>query len=157
MHDSLQLVIADLTIWAHALDGTIPRVQAAFHELRRHQRVTAPGMLFAQLLSEVEDDHRAERVRTFAIECPTLPESQGGWLAAGDIGFTLRERGLFVSALSHYLLALCIREGLPLWTLDDEMRRAAQAFSVPLYDGYIPSSRPPAAIKPVKARGLLRR
>lgn len=128
------LIIADLTIWARAVDGRLGARQQLFHLLRRQGRLAAPGMIFSQLLAETEDESLAARIRTWALEVPPLSESPAGWLAAGDLGRTLRRRGIELDPPAMYALALSLRESAPLWSLDPAFVEVADVLPLRRFD-----------------------
>lgn len=127
-------ILADATIWAAALGGRLGRGQPVFHALRRERRITAPGLVFAALLAELDDPARAETVRVWAAEAPPLPESPTAWIAAGDLGARLRRAGVGLDSAGNYLVALAIREALPVWSLDPIFDAVARALPIERFE-----------------------
>ncbi len=135
-------IIADTSVWVAALDGRLGRGQAVFHALRQQRRITAPGLIFAGLLAELDDPARAEMARVWATEAPPLPDSTMAgsttlWISAGDLGARLRRAGVMLDDAAHCLIAVCVREAAPLWSLDPVFDAVAEhlpleRFTVPL-------------------------
>lgn len=130
-------IIADTSVWAAALEGRLGRGQAVFHALRQQRRITAPGLIFAGLLAELDDPARAEMARVWATEAPPLPDTTTLWISAGDLGARLRRAGVMLDDAAHCLIAVCVREAAPLWSLDPVFDAVAEhlpleRFSVPL-------------------------
>lgn len=127
-------ILADASIWTAALDARLGRALPVFHALRQQRRLTAPGLVFAGLLADIDDPARQETVRVWATEAPPLPESPTAWIAAGDLGAHLRRAGLALDDAGHYLIALAIREAAPLWSLDPVFDAVARHLPLERFD-----------------------
>lgn len=128
------MIIADATIWSAALDGHIPGLGALVASLRLKHEVSAPTAVFAEVLAEATDPRAAQQVRTWAMDAPSVNETNTAWLAAGDLGAHLRREGVMLSVLDLFLVALCLREGWSLWTTNSAIHRASGVLPVKLYE-----------------------
>ena len=120
------MIIADMSIWSQALRGQSPGLQSLFNDLRLRGELSAPGWVFAQLLSEAEDDRQADRLREWAADTVALEESPNAWIAAGDLHVHFAQHGIRLSLMDSYIVALCLREALELWSFNpifDEVAR----------------------------------
>ncbi len=120
------MLIADLTIWSQVLRGQSSGLQSLFNDLHHHREVTAPGALFAHLLTEAEDDRAAERIRGWASETEPVEEPPLAWVAAGDLWVHLHNHGVRLALLDAYLVAICVRESWKLWSYNPQFEAAAR-------------------------------
>jgi len=127
------MVIADLTIWSQVLRGRGAGLQSLFTDLQQRGGVTAPGAMFAQLLTEAVDDRAAERIRGWAAEAPPIDEPPLAWVAAGDLWVHLQNHGVRVSLLDAYLVGLCLREQWSLWSYNPQFEAAARVTPLERY------------------------
>ncbi|MCA9560772.1 MAG: hypothetical protein KC583_19625 [Myxococcales bacterium] len=119
------MIIGDLTIWNRALQGYLPSLQSLFTDLRQRGELTAPPLVFAQLLAECEDERKAERLRTWATEATPVDSNVYAWLAAGDLCHLLATHGVRLSLIDGYLATLCLREDCRLWSFNPAFEQAA--------------------------------
>lgn len=112
------MIIADLTIWSAALRGHSRGFAALFATHVQRGEVTAPGLVFAQLIGECEEHTDAARLRTWAQQVPPLDEPRTAWIAAGDLVSHLTEHGAFVSLVDAYVICLALREDAQVWSLN---------------------------------------
>lgn len=127
------MVIADLTIWTKLLHGTSAGLQSLFTDLRQRGGLTAPGAVFAHLLTEAEDDRSAERIRAWAADAPHIDEPPLAWVSAGDLWVHLQNHGVRMALLDAYLMALCLREKWKLWSYNPQFEAAARVAPLERY------------------------
>ncbi len=127
------MVIADLTIWTQLLRGSSTGLQSLFTDLQQRGGVTAPGAIFAHLLTEADDDRAAERIRVWAAETPLIDEPPLAWVSAGDLWVHLQNHGVRVALLDAYLIALCLREQWQLWSYNPQFEAAARVAPLERY------------------------
>lgn len=127
------MIIADLTIWSAALQGRARGFDALLGDLLARGGVTSPGVVFAQLLLEAESPELAPRLRAWAAQVPAVVETRGSWVAAGDLAAHLADDGDVVHIADAAVLALCLREGWSLWTLNPRLDAAARSLGVQRY------------------------
>ncbi len=112
------MIIGDLTIWNRALRGHLPSLQSLFTDLRQRGELTAPTMVFAQLLVECDDERQAERLREWATEATEIDSNAYAWLATGDLGHMLATHGVHLDLIDLHLVMLCLREECRLWSFN---------------------------------------
>lgn len=120
------MIIGDATIWSAALQGHNQALCSLFTDLRRRGELTAPGLLFAQLLADAHDEAEAERLRQWATEAPPLEEPLQAWLSAGDLAAFLATNGAPIGLIDAYLVTLCIREEARLWSYNPRFNEVAR-------------------------------
>lgn len=128
------MIIADATVWLGALENRVRGLEALLTDLRTKKEVTAPPAVFAEVLSEAPDERAAQLARTWALEVPPVNETNTAWLTAGDLGAHLRRQGMMISPMDLFLMALCLREGWVLWTLNSALLRLGPSLPVKLYE-----------------------
>ena len=128
------MIIADLTVWSRTLKGQAPTLQALFTDLRQRQSLSAPPIVFAQLLAEAKEERLGDRVRAWAVEAPPIDESPHAWLMAGDLSHHLRRQGVALGLLDCFLVALCLRDDAELWSFNPIFERVADLVPLRRYE-----------------------
>jgi predicted nucleic acid-binding protein len=128
------MILGDLTIWTAALRGQQPAMLSLFADLRRRGEITAPGILFAHLLAEAQDDAEAEKVRVWAADAPKIEEPVYAWLTAGDLGHLLLTKGVPVGFLDAYLIALALREDARIWSFNPRYLDVARVVPIQTWE-----------------------
>ncbi len=130
------MVLADMTIWTQVLRGQSAGLQSLFRDLLFRREITAPGLVFAQLLAEAEDDRAAERIRGWATEVRPIEEPPLAWLAAGDLAAHFAQHNVPMSLIDVYLVGLAVREGWALWSFNPALERATRVLP---FERYVPT------------------
>ncbi len=120
------MIVADLTIWSAALRGHDRGFESLFTALLQRNELTAPGVVFAQLLAEHEEPNDGTRLRQWAFSVPTFDEPRTAWAAAGDLAAHLAGQGLVVSVTDAATLTACLREDWPLWSVNPRFEDAGR-------------------------------
>ncbi|MEZ4471600.1 MAG: hypothetical protein R3F60_12515 [bacterium] len=128
------MIIADATVWSAALAGQVRGLDALLASMRQRREVSAPAAVFAEVLSECDDERSAAQVRAWALEAAPVNETGLAWLASGDLGARLRAQGVMLSSLDTFLVTLCVREGWQLWTMNSGIHRVAASLPIRLHD-----------------------
>ena len=128
------MIIADLTLWSRCLKAQAPALQALFTDLRQRAALTAPPIVFAQLLAEAREERAAERIRAWAVEAPPLDEGPHAWLMAGDLSHHLRRHGVALGLLDCFLVALSLRDDAELWSFNPLFERVADVVPLRRYE-----------------------
>lgn len=116
-------------------------------DLQQRKQVTAPPVVFGQLLTESIDERQAAQIRTWATELPTIEEGANAWLAGGDLRAMLRDRGISITFFDAYVVAIALREGASLWTFNPRLHDATRIVPVELFEpaGFDRASRTPVS------------
>lgn len=81
-------------------------------------RVAVAPVVLAELLYGAVTERERATIRDLAEGARIVEPDVDTWLAAGDLGRSLRSRGRTLSITDCVLAAVARREDLPLWTLD---------------------------------------
>lgn len=127
------MIIADATIWNAALRGQGHGLLALVTDLLNRGELVAPGIVFAELLAEAEDERVSNRLRGWAVEAVQLDEPVHAWIAAGDLGALLANHGVHISLTDRYLVSLCLREACPLWSRNPRFDEVARVVPLERY------------------------
>lgn len=129
------MILVDLTIWTAAERGHSAGLRSLFNDLLRREELFAPGLVFAQLIAEADDERHAKQFRQWADLVDGLVDSpSAAWTAAGDLHRVLERRGVPVSLLEALLLALSIRETAPIWTFNPVLLDASRLLPIEIYE-----------------------
>ncbi|MEZ4463568.1 MAG: hypothetical protein R3F43_03380 [bacterium] len=128
------MIIADATVWSAALAGQVRAWTPCSPRCASGAQVSAPAAVFAEVLSECDDERSAAQVRAWALEAAPVNETGLAWLASGDLGARLRAQGVMLSSLDTFLVTLCVREGWQLWTMNSGIHRVAASLPIRLHD-----------------------
>jgi predicted nucleic acid-binding protein len=124
------MIVADLTIWSAALRGRDRAFESLFTALYQRGELTAPGVVFAQLLAEHEEANDTARLRLWTMGAPAVEEPRAAYMAIGDLAGHLAGQGLHLGLTDAATLVLCLREDWPLWSynprFDEVARRIPQ-------------------------------
>ena len=135
-------IIADVSLWQAALDGRLGPRQVIFGQLRQQGRLVAPPSVFGRLLDLIDRPEQRETVRVWAVDTPTLVEGVGAWLAAGDLGAHLRQKGVDLDGFGQLVAAVAVREALPVWTLDPRWEAVVKHLPIRRFDPGAPETSP---------------
>lgn len=131
------MIVADLTIWTTALRGHDRGFESLFNALLQRGELTAPGLVFAQLIAEHEEPNDATRLRQWALTTPSCDEPRTAWMATGDLMAHLAGQGLPLGLTDGATLALALREDWPLWSLNPQIDEAGRL--LPSLRRYLPA------------------
>lgn len=120
------MIVADLTIWSAALRGRDRAFESLFTALYQRGELTAPGVVFAQLLAEHEEVNDTARLRTWTLGAPGVDEPRAAYMAIGDLVGHLAGQGLHLSLTDAATLVLCLREDWPLWSYNPQFEEVAR-------------------------------
>ena len=120
------MIIADLTIWSAALRGHNRGFESLFNALLQRGEVSAPGLVFAQLLAEHEEANDGVRLRQWALSAPAFEEPRTAWMAAGDLAGHLSGQGAHLTLVDAYTVTVCVREDWPLWSLNPRFEEVSR-------------------------------
>jgi predicted nucleic acid-binding protein len=121
------MIVADLTIWSAALRGHDRGFESLFNALFQRGELTAPGVVFAQLIAEHEESTDAQRLRQWALLVTPIDEPMAAWMAVGDLAAHLAGQGAHVSLVDAATLLVCLREDWPVWSINPRFEDAARA------------------------------
>jgi len=124
------MIIADATVWTAALRAESATLESLFEDLRLRDELTAPGLVFAELASQLDDEQAVSRLRTWAMQVPPIDQPMSAWLAAGDVGALIAGHGVPMSLLDAYVVTLALREDCLLWSFNPRFERVERV--VPL-------------------------
>lgn len=131
------MIVADLTIWSAALRGHDRGFESLFNALLQRGELTAPGIVFGQLLAEREEPVDAQRLRQWALGVPAPEEPIAAWMAVGDLQVHLAGQGVHVGLADAAALVLCLREDWSLWTFNPRLADVHRA--LPALKRYLPA------------------
>ena len=112
-----QQVMLDTSVWVDALRGRTPTVVDAVRDLLREDRIVRCDVVGAELRVGLRDRERRKVLDLFSA-VPNVAVDSGDWEAAGDLGASLRERGVTLPLTDLLVARVCLRHGLELFSLD---------------------------------------
>jgi predicted nucleic acid-binding protein len=127
------VIVVDASAWASALAGQGEVAEACREVLSTDRRWVAPGHAATEMLRTLR------KLEYAGVLTPHDASVLAGEVAAADVVYAGPERSLIteqwelrhnVSAYDAAYVALCLRHGLPLVTLDLRLGRAAEALGV---------------------------
>lgn len=124
------MILADASIWRAVLAANIPGLPQLFMDLWNQESVTSPPAVFAEVLTECDDELGVRKLRAWAMEAPPLHCGALAWVSAGDVGRVLVEGRVDVNGVDHLLVALALREDAMIWSLNPAYDRVCEVLPV---------------------------
>lgn len=114
-------VLVDTTVWIEFFRRTSTAPwRAVLVDLLERDAVVLVDPIVAELLYGVRTEPERAVVLDLAAGTRSLPVDLQTWIASGDLGRSWRSRGRTLSLVDCLLATVAMREGCPLWTLDED-------------------------------------
>lgn len=114
-------VLVDTSVWVDFFRRSAKSPwRGALVDLLERGAVVIVDPIVAELLYGARSERERSVVRMLADSVPRPALGLEVWIAAGDVGREWRARGVTLSLADTLLVAVAAREGVPLWTLDDD-------------------------------------
>jgi len=124
-------VVLDTSVWILAFRGTDQVMLERARDLLFADRVVICGPILFELGRGIKHSER-RAILPLLGAVRSVPFDQPDWIAAGELDAALRSAGVTIPPMDVLIARICIREGLPLWTLD---RHFAEVPGLTLLDG----------------------
>lgn len=124
-------VVLDTSIWITAFRGDDESILDRARDLIAADRVVICGPIQFELGRGIKRAER-ERVLPLLAAVRTTRFDEADWAAAGALDSSLRAKGLTIPPMDILISRVCIREALPLWTLDRHFEKVP---GLVLFDG----------------------
>lgn len=117
------MIIADTSVWIEFLRNREP-VHARLKALLERGIILAAECIFGELLSGAKGRQEGDLLESYWKSVPKIDEA-GIWIEAGRLSASrgLHARG--VGLVDAAILALAVRTGADIWTLDRKLQDAA--------------------------------
>jgi predicted nucleic acid-binding protein len=110
-------VLLDTSVWVDALRGRTAAVVEAVGDLLREDRVVRCDVVGAELRVGLRDRERSKVLDLFNA-VPNVPVDSADWESAGDLGASMRERGVTLPLTDLLVAQVCLRHEFELFSLD---------------------------------------
>jgi predicted nucleic acid-binding protein len=130
-------VIVDTSVWSLALrrrSGPPHPYIAELAELIRDGRATMLGPIRQELLCGIRERADYERLRDHLREFPDAPLRTADYERAAEHFNRCRSRGIQGSNTDFLICAIAERDGLPVFTSDQDFRAFTRVLPVQLYE-----------------------
>lgn len=110
-------MVLDTSVWITAFRGNEPEILERARNLIAADRVVTCGPILFEIGRGIRRSERRSILPLLGA-VRAIPFDESDWSAAGEIDAELRGRGVTIPPMDVLIARACIREGLPLWTLD---------------------------------------
>lgn len=124
-------LIADTCVWIEYFRQRDP-VSSALRNLIKQGRVAVAGPVIYELLQGAKSRKDADLIKEATKALPLLIVTQETWLAAGDLFFDLRRKGITLPPSDVLLAALAIQADCPVFTQDTHFDHIPKVRRFPL-------------------------
>jgi len=122
--------LVDTSVWVEFLRGKKTIIKKRLENLLDENRAVVAGIIFAELLTGVNN----EKDQCFLEECflglPYLETSREIFAAAGKMGAALRKKGITMPLSDLLIAALAKTHALTVLTLDNHFQTLARPLNV---------------------------
>lgn len=124
-------VLVDTTVWVDALRGRTASVVLRLQALLREDRVAICGPVRCEIRRGLRA-HERERVLPLMDAVEALPFGEEDWDRAGLLDAEMRTRGVTLPPFDVLIAWVAMRDGLPLYTLDEHFGEVVGLTRLPL-------------------------
>lgn len=123
--------LVDTSIWAAYLKGGRPALKTRVDQLLDENRASISGFILAELLAGIAGEKDRELIEECFLGLPWLEATREIFVAAGNMGAALRQKGIAAPLSALLIAALAKAHGLTVLTLDGRLRKLAGLAGVP--------------------------
>jgi predicted nucleic acid-binding protein len=131
-------VLVDTAVWSLALRRRNPAanesVRAALTSLVEEGRVVMIGPVRQEILSGIKEPAQFDRLREHFRVFPDIEIAQSDYEDAASFYNQCREKGIQGSNTDFLICAIAARNGLAIFTTDDDFTRFAKVLPILLHD-----------------------
>jgi predicted nucleic acid-binding protein len=131
--EGLDRVLVDTSAWIEFFRKKEPYYSAVL-ELVDNDVVCCTGIVLAELLQGAKSDKELNTIKEFLHVFDFLPESIISWEKAGEMSYSLKQKGKAVGLSDCYIAALTRSSNVMLLTLDKHFDVLKKEFELKLYD-----------------------
>ncbi|MBN2467360.1 MAG: PIN domain-containing protein [Deltaproteobacteria bacterium] len=125
-------VLADTCIWIDYFRTSSPTSEE-LKKLIREEAVVSTGVVLLELLQGIKKPGDKNVVKDVIMALPFLDATRESWVLAGEIGFTLRKKGVVIPATDLLVAAVGKINGCAIFSIDAHFKL------IPGLDLYSPS------------------
>jgi tRNA(fMet)-specific endonuclease VapC len=118
-------VLVDTSVWIDFYRGREPNA-GELARLIAEGEVSVCGPIVAELIAGSPKDRRTD-LETALAGLPSAELDFAAWRLAGEVAHELRRRGRVAPLLDIAIAVAAVRDRSPLWTLDQDFARIAEA------------------------------
>ena len=116
-------VVVDASVWIPYLRTPGSPLGEQVEVLLEEGRAVMTAVTLAELLQGSRSAAEFETLREVFQDVPKLEEGEGDWVEAARLSSSLRRRGTTLPLIDSCLVAVCLRLGALLLTLDGDFDR----------------------------------
>lgn len=131
--EGLDKVLVDTSAWIEFFRKKEPYYSVIL-ELIDNDIVCCIGIVLAELLQGAKSEKELNTIKEFLHVFEFLPESVKSWEKAGELSYTLKQKGKAVGLSDCYIAVLSRLNNVKLLTLDKHFNVLKKEFELKLYD-----------------------
>lgn len=110
-------ILADTCIWIEYFRTTSP-ISDELRKLIREDNIVTTGLVILELFQGIKTPESKELIKDTILALPFLEATRDSWIIAGEIGYTLRRKGLTLPATDLLLAAVAKINDCSIFTTD---------------------------------------
>ncbi len=110
-------ILADTCIWIEYFRTTSP-ISDELRKLIREDSIVTTGLVILELFQGIKTPESKELIKDTILALPFLEATRDSWIIAGEIGYTLRRKGITLPATDLLLAAVAKINDCSIFTTD---------------------------------------
>ncbi len=123
----MKKVVIDTSIWIEYFKGSEPAAAVIDDQVKYDLYVTGP--IIAELIQGMKTESERDLFRALIESLPRLSISDQDWVAAGQIGSELREKGVTVPLPDLLIYRVALSNDCAIFTLDKHFKMITKALN----------------------------
>ena len=110
-------ILADTCIWIEYFRTTSP-ISDELRKLIREDNIVTTGLVILELFQGIKTPESKELIKDTILALPFLEATRDSWIIAGEIGYTLRRKGIILPSTDLLLAAMAKINDCSIFTID---------------------------------------
>lgn len=127
------MILADTSAWIEYFSGRQSDIKERIEALiKDNNQICICGIVIQEILQGIKDDKTYKYLRDRLLAFPYIDTDLDTYLIASFIYRKLRRKGFSAPTIDLLISALCVRENIPLLTIDKHFKEIAKVSNLKL-------------------------
>ena len=115
-------VLIDTSVWIAYFKSVDPRLTDKVDDILGSSEVCVPRVVIAELVQRAKTEKEIAVIEEFIDAFRIVDQTDGTWLKAGRLSFSMKRKGITVHLVDCYIAILARETGCKIFSLDEHFK-----------------------------------